>query len=400
MKKKILITACSLEVGGIERSLVGLLNAFDYEKYDVDVLLFSQKGEFLPLVTGGCNFLPEIPQCATLLEGIKTTLLKGHVLLALSRILSKVAMTVKYRKSEYNYDAKVFAYLQSNWDKSVHLMPKLKKQYDACLSFMWPHHFAAFNVKAKKKIAWIHTDYTKAALDNKKDEKIWDMFHHIAAVSDECGKVFCKLYPSLSEKVVTVENILDSSFVRSQAEEFVPESMTDDCIKILTVGRMCYPKAFDRIVDICAILKEKEIPFRWYALGYGTDEEAVKRKAEEKGVTDRMIFLGKQINPYPYMKMCDIYAQPSRYEGKAVTVREAQMLCRPVLITDFATARGQVREGFDALIVPQSEQSVAEAVERLINDKNERDRLSENCRKSDYSNTSEVIKIYSLIGEE
>ena len=77
MKRRLLITACSLEIGGIERSLVGLLDAFDYERYDVDVLLFSRKGELLEHLSPRCNLLPEIPQCATLLEPIKTVLLKG-----------------------------------------------------------------------------------------------------------------------------------------------------------------------------------------------------------------------------------------------------------------------------------------------------------------------------------
>ncbi len=398
MKKKILITACSLEVGGIERSLVGLLNVFDYEKYDVDVLLFSKKGEFLPQVTGECNFLPEIPQCATLLNSIKSTVAEGHFLLGLSRVLSKAETTLKYRNSEYNEDAKVFAYLQSNWDKSIRFMPKIETEYDACLSFMWPHHFAAFNVKAKKKIAWIHTDYTKAALDRKKDEAVWDKFDSIAAVSDECGKVFLSVYPKLSDKVVTVENILSSDFVRAQAEEFIPDCMNDgENVSILTVGRMCYPKAFDRIVGVCEILKCRGLPFRWYALGYGTEEERVKALCEEKGVGDVMVFLGKKINPYPYMKACDIYAQPSRYEGKAVTVREAQMLARPVVITDFATARSQVTEGFDAIIVPQDEEKIADAVEMLIKDEKERKRLSDNAYSVDYSNESEAEKIYSLI---
>lgn len=397
MKKKILITACSLEVGGIERSLVGLLNVFDYEKYDVDVLLFSKKGEFLPLVKGKCNFLPEIPQCATLLDSIKSTVMKGHFMLGLSRVLSKIETTLKYKNSEYNEDAKVFAYLQSNWDKSIHFMPKIKTEYDACLSFMWPHHFAAFNVKAKKKIAWIHTDYTKAALDREKDENVWNKFDSIAAVSDECGEVFLKVYPSLREKVVTVENILEQNFVREQSEEFVPEEMAGEDVKILTVGRMCYPKAFDRIVSVCEILKKRNLPFKWYAIGYGTEEAAVKALADEKGVADRMIFLGKRINPYPFMKECDIYAQPSRYEGKAVTVREAQMLGRPVLITDFDTARGQVKEGFDAVIVEQDEEKIADGIEKLIKDENERKRLSQNAYSTDYGNASEIQKIYDLI---
>ena len=121
--------------------------------------------------------------------------------------------------------------------------------------------------------------------------------------------------------------------------------------------------------------------------------------AKELDVEDMFIFLGKKTNPYPYMAACDLYVQPSRYEGKAVTVREAQMLARPVLITDFTTARGQVRDGFDALIVPQDEKSIADAIERMLSDEALRRTLSDNTKQCDYANTGEVEKIYQMIGE-
>ena len=61
-------------------------------------------------------------------------------------------------------------------------------------------------------------------------------------------------------------------------------------------------------------------------------------KIKESGMEDEVIILGKKANPYPYIKKCDIYIQPSRYEGKAVTVLEAQMLGKPVVITDFPSS--------------------------------------------------------------
>ena len=60
---------------------------------------------------------------------------------------------------------------------------------------------------------------------------------------------------------------------------------------------------------------------------------------------EHVLLLGKRTNPYPYIAACDIYAQPSRYEGKSVTVREAQMLCKPVAVTAYPTATSQVRDG-------------------------------------------------------
>lgn len=61
--------------------------------------------------------------------------------------------------------------------------------------------------------------------------------------------------------------------------------------------------------------------------------------------------LGKNLNPYPYICRCDLYVQPSRYEGKCVSVKEAQMLRKPVVITNYATANSQVENGVDGIIV-------------------------------------------------
>ena len=93
---------------------------------------------------------------------------------------------------------------------------------------------------------------------------------------------------------------------------------------------------------------------------------------------DNVIILGKKENPYPYIKACDIYIQPSRYEGKAVTVREAQMLNKPVIITNFLTAKSQLEDGFDGIIVPMDNEKCAEGIISLIKNERLRDELIEN----------------------
>ena len=399
MKKKVLITVCSLEVGGIERSLIGLLATIDYTKYDVDVLLFSRKGELLQYASPQCRILPEIPQCATMLQPIRTMFRERHYLLTVSKVCAQLHIDQKYRKTNVHSDALVFALLQAYWDRCIHFMPKLSDEYDVAISFMWPHHFVAKNVKAKAKFAWIHTDYTKAELNHEKDAAVWSAFDRIAAVSDECGEAFLQVYPQFRDKIVTVENILPKSYVESLSEEYVPKEMQCKEFHLLTVGRICYQKAFDRVVRVCRLLKDRDVPVRWFVVGFGSDEESVKALAKELDVEDMFIFLGKKTNPYPYMAACDLYVQPSRYEGKAVTVREAQMLARPVLITDFTTARSQVRDGFDALIVPQDEESIADAIERMLSDEALRQKLSDNTKQCDYANTLEVEKIYRMIEE-
>jgi glycosyltransferase involved in cell wall biosynthesis len=398
MKKQVLITAGSMDIGGIERSLAGLLNAFDYEKYDVDLLLFSRKGELLNLLPVQCHVLPEIPQLASLLEPIKSVAFSGHILLATARLFSKASLKIRTLSKGIGQNEIGAALLQAYWDNSIKIMPKLQKEYDAVLSFMWPHHFAAKNVNAKIKIAWIHTDYTELYIDNTKDENIWNEFDKIAAVSDDCGEAFLSVYPNLNNKLITIENVLSAEFVRKQANEFVPGEMTaEGSIRILSVGRFCYAKAFDFAADICRRLIDAGLDIKWYIIGFGSDEALIRRKIVEHSLENSFIILGKKSNPYPYMKACDLYVQPSRYEGKAVTVREAQMLGKPVLITDFRTAAGQVKADYDAIISPMDLQSLTNNIIRLINDSELRKTLSAHSLTSDYSNVDQINLIYKLI---
>ena len=112
-----------------------------------------------------------------------------------------------------------------------------------------------------------------------------------------------------------------------------------------------------------------------------------------------VVVLGKKINPYPYIKACDFYVQPSRYEGKAVTVREAQILCKPVIITDFPTAKSQLKDGYDGIIVPMDDKGCAEGIVNFINNNELQKKIINNLKKNDYSNSNEINKIYTLIGD-
>ncbi len=392
MKKKLLIVSGGMEIGGIERSLLGLLGAFDYEKYDVDLLLFSHSGEWMNLIDERCNLLPEFGQCAAMTKPIKQVLRK-YPTIALCRIVSRFTVKKRYGLS----DASSFELLSSYWRSCVNFMPSVEKEYDAAISFMWPHEYTAKKVKAKKKIAWIHTDYTVAKMNFKKDEKTWSVFDKIAGVSDEVCQAFKKVYTRLEGKLITVENILSPEFVRAQAKEFVPTEIDKAKKTIVSVGRFCRAKAFDSVAEICSLMLDSGVSFKWYLVGYGGEEDLIKSEIKKYGVEDILIILGKKSNPYPYIAACDIYAQPSRYEGKAVTVREAQMLGKPVVITDFETAKSQIDDGVDGIICPMGSKNVAEALIELLNNEEKRQTLSENCLSNNYGNSDSVDLIYKNI---
>ena len=119
--------------------------------------------------------------------------------------------------------------------------------------------------------------------------------------------------------------------------------------------------------------------------------------AKELGVDDVITFLGPSDNPYPYIKNCDIYVHPSRYEGKSIVVREAQILCKPVIITNYPTAKSQINNGADGIICELDNTKIAEAIHYLAIDKEKQQQLINYLQSHDNAGINEVEKIYKLI---
>ena len=256
----------------------------------------------------------------------------------------------------------------------------------------------ANKVKAKRKIAWVHTDYSQININVKSELKMWDMYDYIVSISEAVSKGFLKVFPSLQGKLFIMENILPEKLIRQQAmTENVDSQMAEHGIRILSIGRYCAAKNFDNVPDICRRLCEKGLDIYWYIIGFGGEEDLIRQKIKDSGMSKRVILLGKKENPYPYIKNCDMYVQPSRYEGKSVSVREAQILGKHVVITNYATAVSQLKDGVDGVIVPMDNAGCADGIVRVLNNRPLLETLKNNCLKNDYSNSKEVQKLYSLL---
>ena len=344
MKKKLLIVSHALELGGAERSLIGLLGALNPDIWDVDLFLLRHEGELMPAIPDYVNLLPEVPAYTVLARPMKNTLKEGHVLLTAARLAGKLAAK-RYNQKYTLQDSAVS--LEYSHKFTAPLMPRIQPQktYDLAISFLTPHYFGAKKARAKKKIAWIHTDYSKVQVDRESELKMWDAYDHIASISEAVTEGFLKTFPELSQKIVLIENILPEKLVRRQAMEPIADMPRDEGEKILlSVGRFSYAKNFDNVPWICKKITEAGLNVRWYLIGFGGDEERIRNNIAEAGMEDRVIILGKRENPYPYIAPCDLYVQPSRYEGNCVTVREAQMLGKPVVITRYATSASQKKK--------------------------------------------------------
>lgn len=403
MKPRIFIAAHYLEIGGAEISLIGLLQAIDYSRYDVDLFVYHHVGELMQLIPKEVNLLPEIPIYAQFERPLKHTLFSRYWRIGLARLKTKWQYC-QYAKNHECPDGN--AYFQFLANNVTPLLPSLDYlgEYDLAINFIGLMNIVRDKVRAKKKVTWIHTDYSHISVYPEMELPVWDSFNHVISISDDVTNTFLQIFPSLKDKIAVIENILSLEFVRqhgalmSRQELALEMPINDDYLNLLTIGRFSPPKKLEDIPAICRGIVEAGLNVRWYIIGYGGSDDYIRREIEAEGMQERVFLLGKKENPYPYIKACDWYVQPSRYEGKSVVVREAQMLCKPVIVTNYPTAPSQIQQGVDGVIVPMDIPAcVAQMVETLKNDKLKCS-IVEYLRTHDYGNMGEVEKVYALLG--
>ena len=397
MKKSLLIVSHALELGGAERSLIGLLGVLDPAQWDIDLFLLRHEGELMAAIPEHINLIPQVPAYTVLARPMKDTLREGHFLLTFARLAGKVAAGCYSRKHGYTDSGVALEYSHKY---TCPFMPAIcpDKTYDLAISFLTPHYFVAKKVSATKKIAWIHTDYRQVQVDVASERAMWDSYDHIVSISDAVTESFLQVFPSVEHKVVLMENILPEKLIREQAKDPCPDMIRKRDEKIiLSVGRFSYAKNFDHVPWICKRILELGVDVTWYLIGYGGDEQLIREQIAEAGMEQHVKILGKRENPYPYINACDLYVQPSRYEGKAVTVREAQMLGKPVVITRYATSASQLEEDVDGVIVPMDNEGCARGIAAFLRDFEKMEAVTSACKARDYSNAEEVEKLDRLM---
>lgn len=394
--KRIFIAIQYMELGGAERALLGLLDALDASRFRVDLFVYRHSGELMPLIPDKVNLLPELPSYRALSRPVKDILKEGRLGIAAARLWAKRRSARFGKRLEGRENYAVFDDAAAAVSP---FLPSLKKLgvYDLAISFLTPHRIVRDKVLARRKIAWIHTDYSSIGINVERELPVWRSYDRIISISPQAGRGFLSRFPELEDKLVEMQNIVSPEAVREQAALEDVSAVMEGAPSLCTVGRFSHAKGMDRAVRLAARLVAMGMEkLRWYLIGYG-DEMSLRREIAACGMREHVVILGKKANPYPYMAACGLYVQPSRYEGKAVAVREAQILGRPVAITNFPTSAGHLEDGVDGVIIPNDEDGAARALFRLLKDDARLESLSEECRRRDYGNRDEILKLEALI---
>ena len=205
--KKILIVSHAMEIGGAERALLGLLNSFNFDLYDVDLFLARHEGDLFSFIPKQVHLLNE-NQANCLAVPMKSLLKFGKLKMLYGRLKAKVLAKNAVKKLGLGKDNQVsLTYSHKYTYKYINFInPSV--EYDLAISFLTPHYICMNKCNAKKKIAWIHTDYSTIDIDVQTELDMWSKYDHIVSISDQCTKSFLSKMPSLENKIVRIDNIL------------------------------------------------------------------------------------------------------------------------------------------------------------------------------------------------
>jgi glycosyltransferase involved in cell wall biosynthesis len=398
LMKKVLIVMATLYMGGAEKSLISLLNTMDpqylaEQRINIYLLTADSKSGLMKLIPEFVNVI----ECPTSFRTFA---------LSKSRALSysKIKLDVYIRKVMWSLSSKsTRSNLTKNelyWLSNKKFISNLPGEYDVCLAYMngTSTYYAIDRVNAKKKFVWMHNEYGKLVYTDEYQKKYFDAADAVVTISERCVESILEHFPDLKDKVKMVENISVASLIFKQSEEYFPEEYYGyDGIKILSVGRLHEQKGFDIGLDSMKILKDMDINFRWYIVGEGDERSNLQKRILELGLQDYVYLLGLRENPYPYIKNADIFFQPSRFEGKSITLDESKILARPIVVSSYNTVYDSIKDGFNGLICELNHQSLAEGIKQLIENDFLRGTFTNNLKKNEYGNIEEVLKYYELM---
>lgn len=384
--KKILFVMPTLRDGGAERSLVNLLTELPKEEYEIDLLLLKKKGTFLSQVPSYVNILEQPP----ILKRLYGPVTKAGVYMPVKVFGNLISKIIKSGMGNQK------AFMWEHFYKSV--IDGLDKEYDVAVGYLGGEstYYIVDKVKAKRRIHWVHNDYRTSGMPKEYDLNLFPKVDAIVTISEECLAILKEEFPQFQDKMYCIENITSSVVIKKQAMDFIPEEYKGTERYLLSVGRLSEQKGFDMAISAASKLKEKGVRFKWYIIGSGPLKDRLNAQIEKENVRECIELLGTKVNPYPYIKNCDIFVQPSRYEGKSVVIDEAKILAKPIVVTDYPTVRDQIKSDSEGIIVEMTSDGIAKGIKELIDNPEKMISMKKYMQSCEYGNQEEIKKYISL----
>ena len=368
-KKKILFVTNTMGRAGAEKCLQALLELLDPDKYDLSVYSIINRGELYSDMPAYVHILNKNPCTKSVLDSAGLAAIGRQILWSLIKKCSFITyIPYFFRVLFHQIKSKRIDFSKLFWMLLARNAKRFDEEYDLAVAFIEgaATYYVANYVRAKKKATYVHIDYLAAGYSPKLDKKYYDRFDRVFCVSDTVRRVFLQAYPEYAAKTFFFHNMVPRERIIRLSRE--GEGFTDgfDGLRILTVGRLHYQKAYDLAVPALAELRRRGHNVRWYVIGEGAEEDNLRALIRQNGVEDSFLLLGTTTNPYPFIAGCDIYSQASRFEGWCIALAESLVLARPVLASRCAGNEEQVTDGETGVLIDLSVENIVEGMEKLI----------------------------------
>ena len=386
--KKVLFVIDSLEIGGIEKSLINLLKYINnMNKYDITLL---------SLVNGG-QLEKDVPKDIKRIEIEKN---KQRFLKPIRKEIKKLNLVylislLKYKKKVNNMQSGES--IRFNVIKSL---DEVNQKFDIAIAYTDSSSlfFVCEKVNAKNKYVWVHMDYTKKNNRPVFHSKFYNKMNKIICVSEKSKISFDLLNPKLKSRTCVIHNMLDINRIDALSKEKCNE-FDKEYFNIVSVGRLSKEKNYEKLIlSFSKLLKILNKKVRLYIIGNGIEYNNLKNIIKKEKLEKTCFLLGSKNNPYKYMKNCDLYTQVSIREGFGMTLYEAMYLKKPILSTEVSIIDELFTNNYDVLVVKNDINSISEGLYYIITNDELRKKFVKNLNKKKI--ISDMYKLISLLNGE
>jgi len=388
-RKRVLFVNNNLDTGGVQRSLINLLNLASSD-YDITLFLFSKCGEYENCLIPRVKVIEASPILSLLGISQEQAKKKGLFLYGLRAIL------VIYTKIRNNH-------------LPISLLVATQKKlmgYDTAISFLHNctenilyggcNDFVLKRVEAREKISFLHCDFKEYGGNTWQNRKMYEQFDKIAAVSEGCKKSFLEAAPKLGEKTYCVYNCNDFSDYNIKATDN-PIVYAKDCLNLITVARLGSEKGILRVIKVINKLNNEGYRVRWHLVGDGPQRKEIEKMVQSLGLTDQIILYGNQKNPYRYIINADALLISSFHEAAPMVINEAKFLGVPVISTNTTSAEEMILENREGFICENSEDGLYLILKFIIDSPEKLLECREFLSKQIYNNEKALSQFKNLI---
>lgn len=225
------------------------------------------------------------------------------------------------------------------------------------------------NIVKSKLIVVEHV--TKEFYSEKEVKAVKNLYKYADVAVGVSEKVARNLEEYGAKHIVVIENAIDHEKIKRLSLE---EDIKYDKFTFLSVGRLSEDKDYKTLLKA---FKMTNLDAELFIIGEGSKKEELLNLSKSLKIEDKVKFLGFKKNPFPYVRVCDVFVSSSKRESFSMVVLEAMSIGKPIVCTDVVPF---AKDGFNALVVPkEDEEALSRALVKIYQDKNLRDSLSQNA---------------------